>query len=258
MYIREIKGRYDGPTLAVLGAVHGNERCGADAIAKADVTLLHGRVIFLICNEEALAADERFIDKDLNRSFGTQSRQTREDRLARDIEKHLDMADAMLDLHASIAESSPFAICGHHSISVARRLPITRILTNIDEFHSGSTDWYMNRQGKVGICVECGHLRDPGASRIAQEAIRCFLASYGMIDETVQEKDMPVFRAKSVYRTESEFTLARPFADFEIVRRGTMIGTDSADIYSEEDFNILFARSGRGECFMRAVELSYR
>ena len=59
------------PELAVVGGVHSNEPSGVRAVERlcdADLALQRG-VRFVIANPPAVAADERYLDTDLNRIF---------------------------------------------------------------------------------------------------------------------------------------------------------------------------------------------
>ncbi|MFM7851442.1 MAG: succinylglutamate desuccinylase/aspartoacylase family protein, partial [Flammeovirgaceae bacterium] len=66
-----------GKHLVVLGAVHGNEKCGTLAIRQAvskfqtgEWQLQCGKVTFVpICNPEAYAQNKRFYQRNLNRHF---------------------------------------------------------------------------------------------------------------------------------------------------------------------------------------------
>jgi succinylglutamate desuccinylase len=67
-----------GPLVILIGAMHGNEKAGVDAIFQTGMMLLHepqknpsflmhGRVVGLIGNLSAYLDEKRFIDQDLNR-----------------------------------------------------------------------------------------------------------------------------------------------------------------------------------------------
>jgi predicted deacylase len=66
-----------GPALVVLGAVHGNEACGAHAIARAMDDLLHGRLTLArgrltlvpVANPLAFGRNTREGERNLNRRF---------------------------------------------------------------------------------------------------------------------------------------------------------------------------------------------
>src|SRR2546430_699994 len=73
--IAAISGLMPGPTLIVVGSIHGNEPGGALAARrvaadlKAKRPLLRGEVILLSGNTRALARNVRYINTDLNRHW---------------------------------------------------------------------------------------------------------------------------------------------------------------------------------------------
>jgi len=68
-------GDESGPTLVVVGSIHGNEPSGSQALRNVAPGLqtmesrLRGRVYFIEGNVQALKAKVRFIDSDLNRHW---------------------------------------------------------------------------------------------------------------------------------------------------------------------------------------------
>lgn len=67
-------GAAAGPTLIVVGSIHGNEPAGAEALFRVSETVapkqehLSGRVYLIAGNTRGLPKGVRFIDCDLNRS----------------------------------------------------------------------------------------------------------------------------------------------------------------------------------------------
>ena len=68
-------GNADGPTLIVVGSIHGNEPAGAEALVNVSATLaakeqkLRGRVYLVAGNTRGLPLRVRFVDHDLNRAW---------------------------------------------------------------------------------------------------------------------------------------------------------------------------------------------
>lgn len=237
-----------GPKLIVMGGVHGNEVCGVQAIQKLkdEISLVCGKVTFIIANKKAIEQNVRFVEENLNRCFGDAGTNL-ERRTAQQLKPLLDECDALLDVHASTTpESQPFLICEPRSAGIANQLGVKTILTNIDAFHSGSTDEYMNKQNKVGICIECGYYKNPTTTRVAIRAIQTFIKLYG---------SQPLLTTQGLYKnTRDTFLLARGFKDFELVCAGTLIGKDGEkDVVFDRDIRILFARNTtkkNSECFL--------
>ena len=114
-------GLAPGPALLVLGAVHGNEICGTQAIMQflSDVdsgrlTIERGSVTFVpIANPLAYQLKRRFGDRNLNRNMAPSAiAQDFEDRLANVLCPLLDTHDVLLDLHSFHTGGAPFVMIG--------------------------------------------------------------------------------------------------------------------------------------------------
>ena len=114
-------GQGEGPRLIVLGAVHGNETCGAMAIGRVMAQLasgaLHitaGSVTFVpVTNPLAYARGERVGQRNLNRHlFPNRHPQDFEDRIANWLCPLLAQHQVLLDLHSFEARGEPFVMLG--------------------------------------------------------------------------------------------------------------------------------------------------
>lgn len=242
--IRVLDSGLPGPNLVIMGGVHGNELCGVKAVKLCTTLPLKGKITLILANLEAIEKNVRFIESDLNRSFNSLE-DAKEVRIANELKPYLEQADALLDLHASSSKDSvPFAICKSQSLPVAKLLPVNKIVTNIDEFHSGSTDEFMNKQNKIGICVECGYMLDDSSTDRAIEAIHSFCVALGVLPGVLSSNDsQSVFRVTSQVKSVQQFTPAKEFADFEFVPKDGLMGIDgSKKVFSKRDEYVLFVR----------------
>jgi predicted deacylase len=114
-------GLAPGPALLVLGAVHGNEICGMQAILQllkdidsGSLTLERGSVTFVpITNPLAYQLKRRFGDRNLNRNMAPSAiPQDFEDRIANVLCPLLDAHDVLLDLHSFHTGGAPFVMIG--------------------------------------------------------------------------------------------------------------------------------------------------
>ena len=110
-----------GPHLIVLGAVHGNETCGTQAIRRAVVEIeagrlavAAGRVTFVpVANPFAYARGSRMGDRNLNRMLvPTEAPKDFEDHVANWLCPLLATHDALLDLHSFHTAGEPFVMLG--------------------------------------------------------------------------------------------------------------------------------------------------
>ena len=114
-------GLAPGPKLLVLGAVHGNEVCGAKAITQllqdidsGQLSIERGTVTFVpVTNPLAYQLKQRTGDRNLNRNMAPSAiAQDFEDRLANVLCPMLDAHDVLLDLHSFHTGGAPFVMIG--------------------------------------------------------------------------------------------------------------------------------------------------
>jgi len=146
-------GMGQGPKVIIMGATHGNEKCGTQAIgrimAEIDAGRLHianGSVTFVpIVNPLAYEKDTRSGDRNLNRDlFPKAQPQDFEDQVANWLCPLLARHDVLLDLHSfNAAHGEPFVMVGpvdndgpvepfkHMAAerALARRLGVRRFVT---------------------------------------------------------------------------------------------------------------------------------
>jgi len=83
-------------------AIHGNEPIPVFGLASLGVKQV-------VCNLKALCVNKRFLEKDLNQSFGTNGKTIEEVR-AKEILREIPEKETVIDLHTMSAKSEPFAI----------------------------------------------------------------------------------------------------------------------------------------------------
>ena len=114
-------GLAPGARFIVLGAVHGNETCGTQAIRRVigeiesgQLDIVAGSVTFVpVTNPLAYARRQRMGDRNLNRNLvPTETPAEFEDRIANWLCPLLARHDALLDLHSFHTAGEPFAMLG--------------------------------------------------------------------------------------------------------------------------------------------------
>lgn len=109
LFIHELVGEEDGPTIGISASIHGNENTGSQAVLDLYRALkdqpLKGRILLLpVANPYAFAVNERFatIDKvDLNRQFPGNPKGTYSQQLAHAMtNEFLNVIDVHIDLHS--------------------------------------------------------------------------------------------------------------------------------------------------------------
>jgi succinylglutamate desuccinylase len=161
--------------LTVMGAVHGNEVAGAVVVTSFVRDLLHGvhrptvPVGIVLGNAEAVRAGRRYLERDLNRSFGRPGTELHEDARARSLEPLLSRTALMVDVHqTSDASRTPFFIFPYTSDNVRFARGIAGEWPCVT--HAGDTygsdglcsDEFVVGQGGIAITLELGQSgRDP-------------------------------------------------------------------------------------------------
>lgn len=110
-----------GPRLIILGAVHGNETCGTEALLRLHNELQTGALqlrrglltLVPVCNPLAFARGQRCGDRNLNRRLlPTPQPQEYEDHIANWLCPLLAQHEVLLDLHSFHTAGEPFAMLG--------------------------------------------------------------------------------------------------------------------------------------------------
>jgi predicted deacylase len=114
-------GLAPGPKLIVVGAIHGNETCGPQAILRAiadcrmgRLPIRRGEVTFLpVANMKAYRQNTREGDRNLNRDLREKTiPEDYEDRVGNRICSLLREHDVLLDIHSFRGEGEPFVFAG--------------------------------------------------------------------------------------------------------------------------------------------------
>lgn len=246
-------GTRPGKTLSIIAGIHGNETCGLKAFEEILSNLLieSGTVHFIYGNPEAILKNTRQTEMNLNRVFRPEDtlleaeKNSYERKRALEIMKYLDQSEALLDIHSSGTEKSvPFIICEPASFPVAEKLPFEIKSCGWDNIHAGSTDNYMNVNGKIGICIECGHHTDDTAIEKAKESILDFLKIFGAIsgDLPTTQKQKTI-KIRGTYRTKTNFSPVEEYRDFQKISRSELVGFDGDNkITFDSDGYMIFCR----------------
>jgi len=245
----KFKSEVKGNKCAILICIHGNEPCGYFALREImkNFKILSGELYIILGNPKAFLLNKRFYETDLNRCFIDSKDNSYESNRSIQISKILDKVDSVLDIHSSFVKESPiFSICEKETINLSDNFNTEYNIVNLKEFHKGSTDYYMHKQKKEGLCIECGYHESKDAKNIALNAIKTFLqikkiSNFGL--KLNQNKPKQLI-ANSCYLTKNNFSLIKEFSDFEKVKKNQTIGFDgNIKIESKIDAYIVFAKN---------------
>src|SRR5690606_1320078 len=125
------------------------------------------RIAILIGNIDAGAQNVRFIEKDLNRTFGETGTATKEEQIARHLEPVLLKAKYVVDLHQTQHPTlSEFTITPQKdkNLGLAWNIaPAVPIITHVNEFSYDGLclDSFVSLNGQSAICYEMGEIDGP-------------------------------------------------------------------------------------------------
>lgn len=250
----EIAGKLPGKIVTVMAGVHGNEKAGVIAVKKLMKTLkiVRGKVFLIIANPEALAANTRFLKKNLNRSFYRGNRgRAEEDRIARRIMAILDQSDAMLDLHAyGDPGGTPFVICSKNDAPLAEIFGTRIISYGWEKLERGASDGYMFLQGKPGVCLECGDIGQyKKYSAYAEKSIKQFLKYFSLLKGQLvkSSRQRVIIKPKHVIVSDGrEYAFTKPLKGFDALPAGEVFLKQGNKAYRAKAGEvIIFPRLGK-------------
>ena len=254
-----------GPTLICLGGIHGNEPAGLTALHRVTAELEkapieRGDFLALAGNLTALGAGVRFVDRDLNRHWGSLQGQSRhggtiacvEDAEQRELLAELTSAFQrargtvyVLDLHTTSGPGKPFTVFADtlRSRQFARRFSSPMIL-GLEEHLDGTLVDYVASQGHVAAAFEGGQHADPVAPDNMSAAIWIALAA----TDVIRAENRPqIVNARRILRAVSShlpgaleikhrhhvdpgdgFKMRPDFATFDRVEAGQLLAAQAA------------------------------
>jgi predicted deacylase len=264
-----IKSPTPGTSLAIFGAIHGNEPAGSiaiqniyDRLVSDDLVLKRGHVTFVpIANPKAYAENKRFIEEDLNRVFrDTENPQTYEQELANKLGNYIKESEVFLDIHTT---SAPGPTCVFidfptpENTAFAEAMGMEYAITgwpsvyahNPNGLDSYDTTRYAYEQGKIGIIIECGQHEESGAIPIAERSILRALAHFGMIDLADLElgpvtAQQTIIMEQIVYKEHNGDSFVKKWKHLEEVKEGTVLAirADGNEIRAEKDLILLLPK----------------
>lgn len=248
--------------ITVMGLTHGNEVAGIAALTDWLRSVAYHTsfpsvpIAVVLGNVRAARLNQRFCDRDLNRSFNRQETKTWEDQRARELERILSRTSFLIDLHQTISPSvSPFFIFPYtlESFSWAReinhRLPIVTHWGAPFSADGCCTDEYVNGCGGIGLTIELGQ----NGFNPALVAVGTFSIEQAVITATRRlkkeaalfppsEAEIYTWAASLPYPKDGE-GLRPGYINFQDVKKGERLGgADATPILSPSDGKILFPK----------------
>ena len=263
--IASIRGSLPGPTLIILGGIHGNEPAGVLAAERVWLRMqkrravLRGEVVLLRGNTRALEQRVRYINADLNRQWTAQNVRTAElEQDTPEVSERLEQSELLtvireaanrargeiyfVDLHTTSAHGQPFATVGDtlRNRRFALNFPLTIVL-GLEEQIDGTLLEYVNNLGAITMGVEAGQHEAMTSVDNHEAVIWIATAATG----NFRREDLPEFdQSRSVLKRASGgekvvevryrheivpedcFKMEPGFRNFQAVRRGKVLARD--------------------------------
>ena len=249
-----------GPRVVLFGGVHGDELSGVHAIEKLffDLfvgarTLRQGSLTLVRGNEQALAAERRYLKHNLNRLFREDygpeiDRASYEFYRAQELKILLQNCDFFLDLHSAPIAQEPFMVAEQAAVDFFSKLGIPRIMTGWSKFSSGAiggdAENYANAHGAKSATLESGSHFEKRSNDVAYQSIVSLLSLLGMIAGTEQTAALPL-EIVDVYavvtKEADDFRYAGKVDNFQFIEKGKSFGFQSgrAITVSEDSYLLI-------------------
>lgn len=256
-YVFELKGPFT-KTLVISTLVHGNEIGGIEVLLKLIEEIYAKKLIpksnlrFILGNVDAYFEDKRFLESDMNRSFGLENPATKEELRANELEGFLKDADILIDIHQTIGPTkNPFYIFEYDegSCNLARflhpTLPMITYKTKRQFKGKTSTGYFISQNGHA-VTIETGQ------KSIEETQISLGLELTRKVIETDFTISLPSFPLTNTYtfsqvisNPDGSLELVKTHQNFGPVAKGELLAKNKdKEIHSETDGVILFPKYG--------------
>jgi predicted deacylase len=228
------------PEVAVVGAIHGDEPCGARAIDRfletSPPTTGRRAAKVIVANERALAAGDRYVDVDLNRSFpGDPEADAHERRLAHALREEIDGLFT-LGFHSTVSFDEPFGTLAGVDRRTARLMQALP-LAHAADFAGVVEGRSVNLPGFVN--VEAGYQGSAAAAETAYACLVAFLEHAGVLpgDPDGGAEVTAHYRVESTIEKEPGRSYEAVAANFRRVDAGDPYArVDGEPLYAERPF----------------------
>lgn len=256
-HVFEFSGNFP-KTVTLSTLIHGNEIGGIEVFLKLLEEIRSGKIKLkanlrlILGNVDAYYADKRFIESDMNRSFGLDDPKTREEKRARDLERFLDETDVLVDIHQTIgATKTPFFIfeLDENSYHFARHLHQTLPIVTYAkkrEFKGKTSTGYLISKNKIAVTIETGQkaVEDTQIS-LGLEIVRKTLSTDFSMPLPESPFSSTFTFSQVISNPDRSLEMVKVFRNFDPVKKGELLAkNEKTEIVAETDGVVLFAKYG--------------
>lgn len=229
-------------TIAIIGALHGNEGVGVEVI-KNLTSFLRRRAVGIIANTKALKKNVRFIDQDLNRSFPGRSDGNYEERLAKRLLKRVKDLDYVLDLHSFSCKSPPFAILTKKTkehLRLVRASGVKKVIFMSPKLASGKA---LIDHCRCGVSIETGRhgfaVTISRATHYTKNVLRKLESQKGGRTKT---NGVDFFEITDIFLKKGNEELVKNITNFKLITKGQIFAKEKEKEFTAPyDFYPVFA-----------------
>lgn len=239
-----IDSEQPGKKVWILALTHGNEPAGLYAqelfLNAYSNKITSGQVYLIQVNPKAYQSAVRFIDVNMNRiGKFPQDLSRSEDQRLLELMAILNKLDVALDIHSVPTEiHQTIGIADLKHLDFAREVLKTDILLVDENFdRAGSVVSFVNRNGGIGLGVECGSHADDFASQNALQSILRLLVKMDMLDLNLDEQDKKteVFRFfEEIFPETLNFHYLQSYQNFSELQPWEIFAQDWEKIYKNQ------------------------
>ncbi|TSD04912.1 MAG: hypothetical protein Greene07147_829 [Parcubacteria group bacterium Greene0714_7] len=281
--VLRIDGQRPGPTVGITVCTHGNEPAGLAAVKYVLNEIAPHRenmagTIFVVLNNiratenyfnattDTDARLARFADVNMNRLpeavQNTEEEMRYEVLRARELRSVWRQFDVGFDIHSTRQDSDPMIISmgAELPLSLVQGMPITKVVSNIDEVQIGKPSSHYYGVGKLSahrIGIEAGTHEKMETFQRAVTCTQILLQNAGVLPTEVsfsQSEYAEYVVMSSIMFPNASYELTRIFKDFEFVPKGTVLAKgDGPDIVAEDDYCTLFASKVKPDSLQEEV-----
>lgn len=143
-------------TLSIYGGTHGNEWTGVHLVENKPKFDTNLKIKYFLSNKAAIEKKVRYVEKDLNRSFGPGSGNTLEEKRALDIIKEIKTQDFVVDLHTTTSDMGATLIIAQEDEFTFKVAKLAQIYFPEIKIIFEPGDVYLVSRASHGVILEVG------------------------------------------------------------------------------------------------------
>lgn len=269
--IADVKGGRKGPLLIITSGMHGNEPMGVLAAhdfirsIEDNAPALRGRIVAFAGNLEALRLNQRFVDIDLNRIWDDETLEAHEASERDDLWQHITSVTQQtdytklvhIDLHSTSSPTVPFLAMSKTEPNqrLSRKIPVPSIMELDKELKTPLLSKIAS-MGHASMAFEGGMIGSNLTYRNHLALLWVITSVLKMLPEDfvteprfqhnflLRQSQYPekAFKISYVHRIspEDEFLMQPGFKNFQPVKQGVQLATDSRGAVTSPSNGLLF------------------